>query len=80
MELVSKGKFEKAKKIGMQACQKDPSNAELWFLLGAIYGELKDYHAAVSCCDKVTKLRPDMAVGFYNLAVAQRNLGNSRMP
>ena len=75
MLAVNSADFLRARKLCQSACKKHPSSAELWFLLGAIHGQLGDFKQAEICCQRVVELQPGVASGHYNLAVAQRNLG-----
>lgn len=52
-----------------------PSNAAAWRELGAALAEANQLHESLSCFEQSTKLRPDVADGWADLAVAFRLAG-----
>jgi len=75
MQLVQAKQFKKAKALCMKVCKQNPNDAESWYLLGAINGQLGNFKAAESCCRSALKLQPNHAGLHYNLAItlAQQN-------
>jgi len=70
MQLVQAQHFKEAKAMCRKVCKQSPNDAEAWFLLGAINGQLGNFKEAESCCRQVLKLQPNHAGIHYNLAVA----------
>jgi protein O-GlcNAc transferase len=75
MALVQTGHWTEAKSLCVQLCQASQFDAEAWFLLGAINGQLGDFDEAVSCCRRVVSIRPDVPIGHYNLGIALQKRG-----
>lgn len=70
MEMVQSGRWHDARRLGGEACSREPHNAEAWFVLGAIHGQLGEFADAEACCRRVIELEPGMPVAYYNLGVA----------
>lgn len=75
MGLVSSGNLSEAKRVCLKACNSEPENAEMWFILSAICGQQNDFEGAERYCRRVLKLNPNNSATYYNLAIAQRRLG-----
>lgn len=75
MALVQNGHWTEAKSLCVQLCHTTQSDAEAWFLLGAINGQLGDFDEAVACCRRVVSIRPDVPVAHYNLGIALQKRG-----
>jgi protein O-GlcNAc transferase len=75
MALVQNGQWTEAKSLCAQLCHTSQSDAEAWFLLGAINGQLGDFDEAVACCRRVVSIRPDVPIAHYNLGVALQKRG-----
>ncbi|MCR4297358.1 MAG: tetratricopeptide repeat protein, partial [Gallionella sp.] len=67
---IQEGRFAEAKAIIQDICRANGRDAEAWFLLGAVNGQLKLYDEAMDCCRKAIDLNPDYADAHYNLAQA----------
>ena len=72
LSLVNSGKTGEAKRKCLAACQKNSTNAELWFILSAICGQTQDYSAAEKYISKAIRLNPSVPTAYYNLAIAQK--------
>ena len=48
-----------------EAIAKEPENAMLWYGLGAVYKELKNYDEAMNSFNKVIELNPNNALAYY---------------
>ena len=70
IELVQGGRWQDARTLGEQLCRGEPRNAQVWFMLGAIHGQLGAFEDAESCCRRVIELEPLMPAAYYNLGVA----------
>ncbi len=70
IELVQTGLWHDARILGDQVCCREPRNAQAWFVLGAIHGQLGAFEDAENCCRRVIELEPRMPAAYYNLGVA----------
>ncbi|KKQ66714.1 MAG: hypothetical protein US86_C0004G0032 [Candidatus Daviesbacteria bacterium GW2011_GWA2_38_24] len=61
-----------------RAIQKDPFNPVLRLNVGGIYYSLKNYDLAIRFFTDAVTLKPDYANGYYNLAVALRDKGDTK--
>lgn len=77
MALVNAGQFQDARHECQLACDNNPQNAQLWFMLSAICGQMKDFPAAEQSCRKSLELNGASPQLLYNLAVAQRGQGHT---
>jgi len=77
IKLFQAGQFEEARHLLEGLCRPATScrDAEVWCLLGAIHGELKDYASSRDCCRQAVTLQPDYVDAHYNLAQAYMQLG-----
>ncbi len=67
---VEGGRTEKAGALLTELCQREPRDAEAWFLLGAVHGEAGRLPEAVECAQRAVALRPDWPEAHYNLGQA----------
>jgi tetratricopeptide (TPR) repeat protein len=58
--------------------QRDPTNAQAYYLLGSIRFEEKKNQEAVDNFRKTILLKPDFDQAYYDLATAEMNLGKSQ--
>ncbi len=70
MELVQARRFEDAKGVCKGICSQVPGDAEAWFLLGAIHGQLGEFAEAEACCREAVRIEPAHAGLYYNLGIA----------
>lgn len=70
-------RFGEAKALCTQVCRADGNDAEAWFLLGAINGQLGLFEEAVRCELKAVTLQPGYADAHYNLAQAHMHIGEA---
>ncbi|TCV83398.1 tetratricopeptide repeat-containing sulfotransferase family protein [Sulfurirhabdus autotrophica] len=73
--LVQSGKWEEAKIECVTFCQLNQKDAEAWFLLGVIYGQLNNFVEAEKCCNRVITLSPSVPVAHFNLGISLQKLG-----
>src|SRR3989344_4226542 len=73
--LMQGGRLAEARALYEQICALDQRDAEAWFFLGAVNGQLKNFAKASECFRRVAALRPDHALAYYNLGMALRSLG-----
>lgn len=67
---VQEGRLAEAKAIYQEICRADSRDAEAWFLLGAVNGQLGNFDETIACCQKAVALVPDYVDAHYNLAQA----------
>ena len=68
--LIQGSRWIDARTLADQMCRQETCNAQAWFLLGAIHGQLGAYDDAEVCCRRVIELEPGMPAAYYNLGVA----------
>jgi predicted O-linked N-acetylglucosamine transferase (SPINDLY family) len=73
--LAQSARFEEARTLCATICSKQPNDAEAWFLLAAINGQLGNFPDAEKCSSKAVKLCPSNPAAHYNLAFARFRLG-----
>jgi tetratricopeptide (TPR) repeat protein len=67
-DMLFKGnRLHEAKEAYGRICQIDKADAESWFMLGVIHGNLKNADEAMACFSKAIELRPDYALAHYNI-------------
>lgn len=76
--LLRNNRLQEARDLHQQLCRLDEADADAWFVLGAINGQLSDPKAAEDCSRKVIALRPDWAEAHFNLGISLRDQG--RLP
>lgn len=65
-----------AKALCANVCQAGGrTDAEAWFLLGAIHGQLEAFDEAEKCCRQAIALQPGVPVTFFNLGIALQKQG-----
>ncbi len=60
-----------------QLCLRHPNDAEVWFLMGAINGQLGDFSVAEKCCRRALELAPGQPALLTNLGVALLHQGKT---
>lgn len=73
--LLQSNRFSEARTLYAELCAQDKMDAEAWFFLGAINGQLKNTAEAVECFHRVVALSPNHALAHYNLGMALRTQG-----
>ena len=68
--LLQAGRLNEAKNLLTQICRIDRKDAEAWFLLGLINGQLGLMAEAADCCRRAIAVRPDVAEAHNNLGNA----------
>lgn len=76
--LISLGEYEQAVRRAEQAIETDPNDHDHWNNKGKALGELKRYEEARECFACATRLAPEEAIGWSNLAFAEMFVGNAR--
>ena len=66
--LIRQRQMDAAKKLYTEICHSNRRDAEAWFMLGAINGELGLADETIECCRKAIKLQPDYVGAYYNMA------------
>lgn len=73
--LAQQRDFVGAKSLCARLCAAHAGDAEAWFLLGAVHGQLGEFAQAAECCRRSIALHPGAAVTHYNLGIALHRLG-----
>ena len=73
--LIQKQRWQEAQEKCAQFCNANPNDAEAWFLLGAIYGQVGAFAESEAACSRSLALRPDMPITLCNLGIAFRQQG-----
>lgn len=73
---IEAGRWQEAQAALTQLCDAKAADAQDWFLLGAVNGQLGDFEAAVRCCRTSLQLRPGDPDTHYNLAQACLHRGD----
>jgi tetratricopeptide (TPR) repeat protein len=81
LELARGGEWEEAQRLCEQILAMEPSNAEAWSTLGAIYGAGQKISLAIDCLHNALRLRPDFPEALNNLGLIserQNKLGDAK--
>ena len=73
--LIQNRQFEQARVLYSQICAQNTEDAEAWFLLGAVNGQLGLFEEAIACCLRATAIFPDYADAYYNMGAAYAGQG-----
>ena len=76
--LLNARRFDEAKSLLLEICEKSPEDAQSWFLLGAVHGEQNAFEECARCSSKAVSIEPGHANAHYNLARAYVHLGRPR--
>jgi predicted O-linked N-acetylglucosamine transferase (SPINDLY family) len=76
--LIGGGRFDEARALMEQACERFPGEAENWFLLGALHGQCGAFAEAARCAERAITLNPRRGDAHFNLALACMRLGDVR--
>jgi predicted O-linked N-acetylglucosamine transferase (SPINDLY family) len=71
--LLKAGRLQEAMAVYKEICSADKRDADAWYLLGAINGQLGNPSEAEACFRHAVALRPGNAQAHYNLAIALRD-------
>ena len=69
-QLTQQQRFAEATQAFENICAAFPDDAESWFMLGALYGQLQNFSEAERCCKKALLAAPQHPGLQYNLAIA----------
>jgi len=75
--LIQARQWAQAKAVCAQLCQATGHDAEAWFMLGAINGQLGAFDEAETCCRRVLAIRPNVPLAHFNLGVALHRQGKT---
>lgn len=76
MVFVQGQHWAEAKMLCTSLCQtSENKNADAWFLLGAIHGQLGKFDEAEKCCRQAIALRPGVPMAIFNLGIALQKQG-----
>ncbi len=75
--LIQSQRWTEAKAVCARFCKANKDDAEAWFLLGAINGQLGAFDEAEVCCRRVIAIRPDVPLAHFNLGVALHRQGKT---
>lgn len=71
--LIQSQRFKEAQELCRQFCERQPTDAEAWFLLGALHGQLGEFAQAEQACRRAITLRPEEPALHHNLGIALLN-------
>lgn len=77
MTLLQQNRMTEAKGLCAKLCAKNPSDAQIQFLMSAICGQLGDFAESEAFSSRAAKLNPNVPEVWYNLAIAQLRLGKN---
>jgi predicted O-linked N-acetylglucosamine transferase (SPINDLY family) len=72
--LLDAQRFEEAKSLLVEVCEKSPGDAQAWFLLGAVYGAQQAFSECAKCSHKAVLIDPGNVNAHLNLAQAYMHL------
>lgn len=78
--LIQAGQWDEAKRVCAELCKASTKDAEVWFLMGVIHGQLENFAEAEKCCRRVIALNPAASVAHFNLGITlqkQRKFGEA---
>jgi len=70
--LLQANRLREARQLYQEICLLDKEDADVWFVLSAINGQLGDPGAAESCARNVIALCPDRGDAYFNLGMSLR--------
>ncbi len=70
LALMQANRLSEAKSLYADICRSDARDAEAWFMLGAVNGQLGLFDETIACCHRVLAIQPRHADAHYNLAQA----------
>jgi predicted O-linked N-acetylglucosamine transferase (SPINDLY family) len=73
--LIGQGRFDDAHGLLTEICMPECSDAQAWFLLGALNGRLGRFDEVLRCCGRAVELDPDHGDAHFNLAQAHMHSG-----
>lgn len=76
---VANGADQQAVVVFSQAIRLDPTNILLWLNLGNVYARVGNFDEAIKAYERVAALKPDYALGHYNLALALKSKGGQEV-
>jgi len=73
---ASTGRFSEALAMCRKLCQTDKNNPDVWMVLGALHGQLKNSAESIAALRRAISLRPAYAEAHYNLGYVLWMQGN----
>ncbi|MEJ2565282.1 MAG: sulfotransferase [Gammaproteobacteria bacterium] len=73
--LFQENRLPEAREAYRQLCRLDRRDADAWFTLGLLNGQLGLLEEALGACREAIAIRPDFPEAYYNLARALQGLG-----
>jgi tetratricopeptide (TPR) repeat protein len=70
LALFQAGRITEAKPVFEAICKRSPQDADAWFFLGIIHGQLGELEKSEYCCRKTVKLAPRSHAAWDNLGLA----------
>jgi tetratricopeptide (TPR) repeat protein len=70
MTCLNNGNLREAGRLFHEICRSKYNDADSWFMLGAIQGQLGDFKAAEAACRRVIALQPGAFAAWDNLGIA----------
>ena len=71
MSLIQDARWDDARVLASDLCRQHDSDAEAWFLLGAIHAQMGNWGDAEACSEKAAMLSPGTAAAHFNLGYAR---------
>ncbi len=78
MDLLRQNRLPEARTLYQQICQENNQDAEVWFNLSAINGQLDRHDEAINCCRQAIRIRPEFTEAYHNLGNALQCLGKNQ--
>jgi len=69
MACLNNGDPREASRLFQEICQTNQNDADAWFMLGAVFGQLGAYREAEQCCRRAVALRPEAFAAWDNLGI-----------
>jgi tetratricopeptide (TPR) repeat protein len=76
LSLAKKNQFPQAIKLGVRLCKSEPDNADVWSLLGSLYGQTGNYVDALNAAQQALNLQSNRLDALSNAAYASLSLGS----
>src|SRR5215813_12968318 len=71
------GRLTEAERGFRELVERDPTNLRVWYLLGTVEYQLRDWNEAARCFRQAVTLKPSFAEAHNNLGLALRATGQA---